>query len=160
MRSYFAFRVILPMAFALVVLPSIQAVGEQPSGSGEIPERFLGLFQSGEQIMEIQPSRKEGEVQISIKGGMAGTTDLLGHVSQDGKLHATGQSRFCTLFGGCDTFMCNLVGAVNGTRLTGTYECIPVEKSNAVGAQFEHRQYRKGPGNINFQKFVPEHVPH
>lgn len=151
--------VLLATVGLLAISANLTASMGQPSVSEALPERFLGLFRSGEQTMEIQPSGREGEVQITIKGGMAGATNLLGHISQDGKLHATSQSRFCTLLGGCDTFICNLIGAVNGTRLTGTYDCIPVEKSGAIGAQFEHRKYRKGPGHLNFQKFVPEHEP-
>ncbi len=139
-----------------------QVAGERLCRSGEMPvdQRFLGRYTTGngKTSINIKPSARKGEVQVSIKEGIA-KGDLLGAISADGQLCATGEFRHCTILGGCSRWDCNVYGVISDNRLTGKYELVPKSRPGTIiGDKWEKRPSGTREGSFELEKFVPAYT--
>jgi hypothetical protein len=116
--------------------PATQPEGERPPGSGENPahQHFFGAFtgktvttrfKEGSMSINIKPSDSGRQARVSMTAwdGPGQGKNLIGEISADGQLRASGEFEYCTLLGGCSTWKkCELTGVINGNRLTGNYK--------------------------------------
>ena len=153
--------------------PAAQPEGERPPGSGEISvdQQFLGRYigtventtegQRGRMSMDIERSDKKGYVQFKIlwKEGLVGEGTLIGTITADGKLSATGtiSENVIFIFRPSKAWDCNITGFIRENRLKGTYSLFPktVGESTPPIPGYPKWTTEKSEGSFDLEKFQP-----
>jgi PAN domain. len=156
--------------------PGAQPEGEQPSGSGAIPEdqQFLGRYigtgehvtehqerQSGRMSIDIERGNEKGKIQLKVKAwdNLEGALTLIGQISPDGQLSATGTiaENAVYIFRQSRAWNCNLRGFIRDNRFKGTYSLFPttIEQATPPNTPIPPVMTEKVEGSFDLEKFKP-----